>query len=156
MQTIRDFIQRGDLFGEINLVNELNFNEQAVAPNNEVSICSFLISDFKNLLLQNPRLALSYTKFVGLKMKRIKNRYSNLVSKDDGTRLVGFLEDWAENEGVKKENQYIVDNYLTQTDIAQIICTSRLSVTILFNVLEHEGLIRYNRKEFIIDNIASF
>lgn len=155
-ETIKDIIQRGDLFGELDLVNDLNSNEHAIALTNEVSFCSFLMSDFENLLLQNPSLALSYTKFVGLKMKRIKNSYSNLVSKDARTRLVGFLKDWAENEGVKKENRYTVENYLTQTDIAQIICTSRQTATILLNDLEHEGLIHYNRKELIIEDISKF
>lgn len=155
-ETIKDIIQRGDLFGELDLANDLNSNEHAVALTNEVSICSFLMSDFENLLLQNPSLALSYTKFVGLKMKRIKNSYSNLVSKDARTRLIGFLKDWAVNEGVKKDNQYTVENYLTQTDIAQIICTSRQTTTILLNDLEHEGLIHYNRKELIIEDITKF
>lgn len=155
-EAIKDIIQRGDLFGELDLVNDPNSNEHAVALTNEVSICSFLMSDFENLLLQNPSLALSYTKFVGLKMKRIKNSYSNLVSKDARTRLVGLLKDWAVNEGVKKENTYTVENYLTQTDIAQIICTSRQTATILLNDLEHEGLIHYNRKELIIEDISKF
>ena len=155
-ETIKDIIQRGDLFGELDLANDTNSNEQAVALTNEVSICSFLMSDFENLLLQNPSLALSYTKFVGLKMKRIKNSYSNLISKDARTRLVVFLKDWTENEGVKTENKYTVENYLTQTDIAQIICTSRQTATILLNDLEHEGLIHYNRKELIIEDISKF
>lgn len=155
-ETIKDIIQRGDLFGELDLVNDPNSNEQAVALTNEVSICSFLMSDFENLLLHNSSLALSYTKFVGLKMKRIKNSYSNLVSKDARTRLIGFLRDWAVNEGVKKENRYTVENYLTQTDIAQIICISRQTTTILLNELEHEGLIHYNRKELIIEDISKF
>ncbi|UUW08409.1 Crp/Fnr family transcriptional regulator [Flavobacterium plurextorum] len=153
-ETIKDIIQRGDLFGELDLANDVNSNEQAIALTNEVSICSFLMSDFENLLLQNPSLALTYTKFVGLKMKKIKNSYSNLVSKDARTRLVGFLKDWAENEGVKNNNHYSVENYLTQTDIAQIICTSRQTATILLNDLEHEGLIHYNRKELIIEDIS--
>lgn len=155
-ETIKDIIQRGDLFGELDLDNDLNSNEQAVALTNEVSICSFLMSDFENLLLQNPQLALSYTKFVGLKMKRIKNSYSNLISRDARTRLIGFLKDWAEKEGVKKDNKYTVENYLTQTDIAQIICTSRQTATQLLNELEHEGLIQYNRKELIVKDMSKF
>jgi CRP/FNR family transcriptional regulator len=53
------------------------------------------MSDFEDLLLRKS-LALSYTKFVGLKMKRIKNSYANLISKDAKTRLFQFLKDWAD------------------------------------------------------------
>jgi CRP-like cAMP-binding protein len=152
-ETIKDIIQKGDLFGELELSSDCNSNERAVALTDDVSICSFLMTDFENLLLQNPSMAVSYTKFVGTKMRRIRNRYTNLVSKDARTRLVTFLKDWAFNEGVNDENRFTIDNYLTQNDIAQLICTSRQTATILLNDLEQEGLIQYNRKELIIEDI---
>jgi CRP-like cAMP-binding protein len=132
-ETIKDIIQKGDLFGELSLENDKNSNEYAKALTDEVAICSFLMSDFENLLLQNPSLALSYTKFVGLKMKRIKNSYSNLISKDAKTRLYEFLKDWAEKEGKRTENRVVIENYLTQNDMAQVICTSRQTATQLLN-----------------------
>lgn len=61
-ETIKDIIQKGDLFGELELDNDANSNEFAKALTDEVAICSFLLSDFENLLLKNPDLALSYTK----------------------------------------------------------------------------------------------
>ena len=113
------------------------------------------MSDFEDLLLRNPNLALSYTKFVGLKLKRIKNSYSNLISKDAKTRLFQFLKDWAEKEGKKIENKVVIENYLTQNDIAQIICTSRQTATLLLNEMETNGTIIYSRKEIIIMDINS-
>ena len=113
------------------------------------------MSDFEELILKNPNLALSYTKFVGLKMKRLKNSYSNLVSKDAKTRLLTFLSEWAQKEGVYDGNKVTIENYLTQNDIAQIICTSRQTATQLMNELEEKGLIYYNRKQIMIGNIAT-
>jgi CRP-like cAMP-binding protein len=153
-ETIKDIIQKGDLFGELSLENDKNSNEYAKALTDEVAICSFLMSDFENLLLQNPSLALSYTKFVGLKMKRIKNSYSNLISKDAKTRLYEFLKDWAEKEGKRTENRVVIENYLTQNDMAQVICTSRQTATQLLNEMEINGLLLYNRKEIIIEDIT--
>ncbi len=153
-ETIKDIIQKGDLFGELELDSDRNSNEYAKALTDEVAICSFLLSDFENLLLQNPSLALSYTKFVGLKMKRIKNSYANLMSKDAKTRLLNFLKDWAEKEGRKDGNRIIIENFLTQNDIAQIICTSRQTATSLLNELEENGVMHYGRKEIIIEDIT--
>lgn len=153
-ETIKDIIQKGDLFGELTLENDVNSNEYGKALTDEIIICSFLLSDFENLLLQNPSLALSYTKFVGLKMKRIKNSYANLISKDAKTRLYQFLKDWAEREGKRTENRVVIENYLTQNDIAQIICTSRQTATQLLNEMETKGLLYYNRKEIIIEDIT--
>ena len=153
-ETIKEILQKGDLFGELSLENDGDVNEYAKVLTDEVSICSFLLSDFEDLLVRNPSLALSYTKFVGLKMKRFKNNYSNLVSKDARTRLILFIKDWAEREGIQEGKKYTISNYLTQTDIAQIICTSRQTATLLLNELEEKNLIYYNRKEIIIDDIS--
>jgi CRP/FNR family transcriptional regulator len=153
-ETIKEILQKGDLFGELSLEHDKEVNEYAKALTEEVSICSFLLSDFEDLLVKNPTLALSYTKFVGLKMKRFKNNYSNLVSKDAKTRLISFLKDWAEREGIQEDKKFTINNYLTQTDIAQIICTSRQTATLLLNELEEKNLIYYNRKEIIIDDIS--
>ena len=152
-ETIKDIIQKGDLFGELTLENDSESNEYAKVLSDEVAICSFLMSDFENLLLQYPSLALSYTKFVGLKMKRIKNSYANLVSKDAKTRLFQFLKDWADREGDKEGDKVVLENYLTQNDIAQIICTSRQTATHLLNEMEAHGLLLYNRREIIIPDI---
>ena len=153
-EIIKDIIQKGDLFGELELDNDTNSNEYAKALTDDIIICSFLLSDFENLLLQNPTLALSYTKFVGLKMKRIKNSYANLMSKDAKTRLLTFIKDWASREGKQVEHRIVIENYLTQTDIAQIICTSRQTATSLLNELETTGLLYYGRKEIIIEDIS--
>lgn len=153
-ETIKDIIQKGDLFGELTLENDKNSNEYAKALTDEVAICSFLMSDFENLMLQNPNLALTYTKFVGLKMKRIKNNYSNLMNKDAKTRLFTFIKEWAEKEGKKDGNKVTLENYLTQADIAQIIGTSRQTATQLLNEMEEKQLIFYTRKEILIDDIT--
>jgi CRP/FNR family transcriptional regulator len=153
-ETIKDIIQKGDLFGELTLETDDQTNEYAKVLSDDVAICSFLLSDFEDLLLRNPSLALSYTKFVGLKMKRIKNSYSNLISKDAKTRLFQFLKDWAEKEGKRLGNKVVIENYLTQNDIAQIICTSRQTATQLLNEMENNGTLIYNRKEIIIADIT--
>lgn len=155
-ETIKDIIQKGDLFGELDLDPDKNSNEYAQALTDEVSICSFLLSDFEDLLLRNPNLAVSYTKFVGRKMKRIRNNYANLVSKDAKTRLCQFLKDWAQREGKPDGNAITLDNYLTQTDIAQIICTSRQTATQLLNEMETSGLLKYNRKQIFIPDVTAF
>ncbi len=153
-ETIKDIIQKGDLFGELTLEKDAQVNEYAKVLTDEVSICSFLMSDFEDLLLRNPSLALSYTKFVGLKMKRIKNNYANLVSKDAKTRLRQFLIDWSQNEGKREGDRVTIENYLTQNDIAQIICTSRQTATQLLSEMEASGTLIYNRKEIIIADLT--
>ncbi len=152
-EVVKDIIQKGDLFGHLELDEVQEVNEYAKALTPEVSICSFLQSDFEQLMLKHPDLALSYTKFVGLKMKRLKNNYSNLMSKDARTRLISFFYEWAQKEGKTTNGKTYIENYLTQNDIAQIICTSRQTAVQLLNELESAGWVYYSRKEIIIEDI---
>ncbi|WP_396155130.1 Crp/Fnr family transcriptional regulator, partial [Flavobacterium macrobrachii] len=53
-ETIKEILQKGDLFGELSLENDGEVNEYAKVLTDEVSICSFLLSDFEDLLVRNP------------------------------------------------------------------------------------------------------
>jgi CRP/FNR family transcriptional regulator len=88
-------------------------------------------------------------------MKRLKMNYANLVSKDAKSRLITFLKEWANKEGKESEQGIVIENYLTQTDIAQLICTARQTATLLLNELTEEGKIIYGRREIIIPNLNS-
>ncbi len=147
----KEIIQKGDLFGELSLDTTMANNEFAQVLTNSVTICSFLLKDFEALMEQHPELALSYTKLVGLKFKKLKNSYSNLVFKDARSRLIQFLKDWAARDGNETLDAIVIENYLTQQDIAHIICTTRQTATQLLNQLETEGLLKYDRKELILD-----
>ena len=52
-----------------------------------------------------------------------------------------------------RDSSYTLPNYLTQKDIAQLICTTRQTIITLFNELEKDGLISYSQKEIIIPDI---
>lgn len=64
------------------------------------------------------------------------------------------MKDWAAREGKREGDRVTIQNYLTQNDIAQIICTSRQTATVLLNELEENGLMHYGRKEIIIEDIS--
>lgn len=147
----KEIIQKGDLFGELSLDTTIANNEYAQVLTNSVTICSFLLKDFEALMEQHPDLALSYTKLVGLKFKKLKNSYSNLVFKDARSRLIQFLKEWAARDGNETLDAIVIENYLTQQDIAHIICTTRQTATQLLNQLETEGHLKYDRKELVLD-----
>ena len=79
-----------------------------------------------------------------------------MVSKDAKTRLLTFIKKWVERDGKSDGNRVIIENYRTQNNIAQIICTSRQTATSLLNELEENGLMHYGRKEIIIEDILKF
>lgn len=149
-ENIKEVLLAGDIFGEMALEPQEENNEVAIALSSDVTLCSFLMSDFEQLMTKHPDLAISYIKFVGLRMRRVKNNYSNLIAKDVKARLKIFFEDWIEKEGKAVNDEWIIENYLTQADISQLICTSRQSIATLINELEENGILQYGRKEIRI------
>ncbi|WP_428656955.1 Crp/Fnr family transcriptional regulator [Runella sp.] len=151
-EKIKEVIQKGDLFGQITL-DTVETDEYAVALSDAVTVCSFKIEDFENVIQQNPTLAIKFTKLIGLRFRRLENRYTNLMFKDVRTRLLLFLEEWAEKEGTPTPEGITLKNYLTHQDVAGLICSTRQTVTQLFSELKQHGLLDYNRSNIIIPDI---
>ena len=154
-ETVKEVLRSGDLFGQYTFdeMTDENQDEFAVAISDKVVICSFKIDDFEEILNKNPQLAVRYTKLVGFKIKRITNSYSNLMFKDVKTRFALFLKDWALREGKGADKDITVKNYLTHNDIAGLICSTRQTVTLLFNEFKNAGLIDYDRSEIIVHDV---
>src|SRR5688572_22032122 len=139
---IREIIHKGEIFGQITLDRENLNGEFAQAYKADVSICAFTIPDFQRLLQSRPELALKYSKLVGHKVRHIENRLVNLLNKDVKTRLANFFYQLVQLQSSENKNSALcVPNYLTHEDIAQLIGSSRQTVTTLINELVEEGVL---------------
>jgi CRP/FNR family cyclic AMP-dependent transcriptional regulator len=149
-EVIREVLKEGDVFGQIGLENYDSEGEFAQAIKGEASICSFTISDFEDILKKRPDLAVSFTKLVGLKFKKLQNRLSNIVFKDVKQRLVEFFITFSENNNPDALDKITIQNYLTHADIASLIGSTRQTVTTLINKMEEDSVLHFERKEVII------
>jgi len=152
----KDILGPGDFFGQITLERTNLNGEFAQAFKSSVSLCSFTIDHFNNLLNNRPDMAVKYSKLIGLRMKRFENRLINILHKDVKSRLIAFLQQLL-HDAVKpriiSEFQVFIPNYLTHEEIAHLIGTSRQTVTTLFNELEEGGICIYSRKEIKFSNV---
>src|SRR6266540_1513840 len=115
-------------------------------------VCSFIVSDFRSLLQANPHIALSYANKVSRKLRKLENRHADLVFRDAKARLIHFIKNWARMDGSLIGDKIVLPNYLTHTDIAGFISTSRQSVNVLFNELRDAGMLFYNRKKIELND----
>lgn len=154
-EMIKDIVLTGDMFGEIPNNSFKLTHEYAEILSSEVILCTFTMDEFEKLMHKHPLLALSFSKKMGEKLRRLEHRYSNLVFKDVKARLKDFLFDWAEKEGKEAEDGLIIRNYLTHHEIASLISSSRQTVTTLINELKEEGVIRYSRSQITIPSLGA-
>jgi CRP/FNR family transcriptional regulator, cyclic AMP receptor protein len=151
----KDVIMAGDIFGELTLDSTLDANtkqELAIVATKEVVICSFLVENFEKLLASKPELSLSYMKWVGFKLSKLKMRYADLIAKDVKTRLINFMQNWITENGEQKEGDWQIKNVLTQKDIAGIIGATRQTVATTISQLEDDGLLVYGRDVIVLKN----
>ena len=155
-EVIKEIIRQGEVFGQFTLEkNNLN-GEFAQAYKGDVSLCAFNIEDFEKLLKKKPELAFHYSKHVGQKLHRFQNRLLNVLNKDVRTRLINFLLMLAKEEGGAIENdKFSLQNFLTHEDIAQLIGSSRQTVTTMLNELESKGFILVTRQVIEIPSVKN-
>jgi len=148
----KDILGPGDFFGQIGLERDNLGGEFAQAIKSNVSICSFSVEHFNSLLLNRPDMAIRYSKLIGLRMKRFENRLLNILQKDVKSRIMLFLEQLLRDakDPVKiSEHEVRIHNYLTHEEIAQLVGTSRQTVTTIFIELRDEGYCIHTRKEIV-------
>ncbi len=151
-ELIKDILTEPDIFGDLGLDGKLINEECAEALTANTIICSFHVSDFKRILEENPVMLLSYARKVNSKLQRLENRHADLVFLDTKDRLIRFIKNWARTDGNRMGDKIILNNYLTHSDIAGFIATSRQSVNMLLNELRSSGMLCYNRKHIELNN----
>ena len=151
-ELIKDILTAPDVFGDLSLEGNPSLDEFAEALTANTVVCVFTIPDFKKLLRENPTMALSYANIVNSKLKKLEGRHSDLVFRDAKSRLIRFIKNWAISDGNRVGDKIILNNYLTHSDIAGVIATSRQSVNTLLNELRDSGILFYNRKKIELND----
>jgi len=151
-EVLIDVLQKGDLFGDLNLERSDEVTDFFKVVSEEAIICTFLKERLEELTLKKPDFALKYIKFIGFRYKSIQNNYKNILFKDAKSRLLLLLHMLIEKENIEAST-FKLPNYLTQKDYAQLICASRQTIISLFKELEHEGLLHYSQKAIFIPDV---
>jgi|SRR5450432_1116603 len=155
-EKVMEIIQKGEIFGQLTLERRNLNGEFAQAYKQDVSLCAFNIEDFEKLLKERPELAVQYSKQVGTKLRTIENRLMNLLNKDVKTRLLHFFWQLVENKlGENKPEGFCMPNYLKHEDIANLIGSSRQTVTTMINELVAEGILSFNRHQICFLNVKN-
>jgi CRP/FNR family transcriptional regulator len=153
-EVIREVLKEGDVFGQVGLETYNHQGEFAKAIKESAVICSFTIQDFESILQKRPDLAISFTKLVGLKFKRLQNRLSNIVFKDVKVRLLEFFISLIEQHQLGQPETVEISNYLTHADVASLIGATRQTVTTLINQLEYDKVLFFDRKKIFVPDVA--
>ncbi len=152
-EMIKEIVMPGDLFGDLLFNQEGIHYEYAEVISERATYYTFEVSQLSALIRSNPVLMMNYMAKVSDKFKSMESRYVHMVTKDVKSRLLYCFKEWARKEGKQLGDKVVIKNSLTHNDLANMISTSRQTVTVILNELKESGVISYNRKEIEFSRI---
>ncbi len=155
-EVVRAILGKGEMFGELAIQGEEKRSEIAEAMDDDTLVCPVRKDQVYELMHDNKEFTFKIYKWIGFRMKKMERRIDNLIFKDVRSRLIDFLRELAIEKGVKKDQSVIIPHFFTHKNIANLIGTSRQTVTTTLNELRDEGLIDFDRKQFQIKQLDKF
>jgi CRP/FNR family transcriptional regulator, cyclic AMP receptor protein len=152
-ETILAFIEPGELFGELSLVQPGGRDEFAEA----MQKCQVVLipgDEVRRLMETHADVALKVTKLFGLRMQRIERRLKSLMYRSNRERLVALLLELAERYGRNVENGVQIGIRLSHQELASVIGATRETVTVLLGNLRDEELLSITRRQLVLHDVA--
>jgi CRP-like cAMP-binding protein len=151
-QSILAFIEPGEVFGELCLVDSAERDELAIAamPSRIVLIPQ---EAFEELMRRHADLALGITRLVGLRRRRIERRLKSLLFRSSHDRLVQLLVDLAGDYGAPTTQGVELRIKLSHQELASIIGSTRETVTHTLGELQEQGLLILGRQRIVLRSL---
>ncbi len=143
------FIDEGEIFGELALVDEAPRSEFAEAAD-PTELLAIPRDELFRLVESRPDLALQISKLVGLRRRRIESRLRNILFRNNRQRVAGVLLELLESHGERDGPCWLIRLKLSHQEIASLIGATRETVTIVLGQLQLDGLIRVRRRAITV------
>jgi CRP-like cAMP-binding protein len=111
------------------------------------------LEDFKKIIIQNPVLTANLIRILGGILRDTNDALLNLAFKEVNSRLANLLLKMAREKGVTTEQGIVFEPGLTHEEIANIISSTRQTVTSILNRFEKAGIINVQKKKIIVKNM---
>jgi CRP/FNR family cyclic AMP-dependent transcriptional regulator len=151
-ETVLAFIEPGEIFGELSLLNPGQREEfaEAMSTSTIVMISGEVI---RNLMESRPSLTIQLTRLMGLRRQRIERRLKSLLFRSNRERLVYLLLELAARYGEQAEDGIALSIRLSHQKLSSVIGSTRETVTVLLGELQHERSLIIKRRQIILTNL---
>ncbi len=145
-------LQKGDVFGELAMIGETSRKDFAQAIE-DAEVISIKLEDVKKQMKNHSGLSILIMKMMGARVHEMEQRLESLVFKDSRTRIIEFIILSLDKSGQRMGYEWVLRNFITHQDIANITATSRQTVTMVLNELKNENIIHFDRKRLLIRDL---
>ena len=143
---------KGEVFGELAMLGENKRRDYALALE-DTEVCMISSSQMKELIKDHSSLSLFFMRLMGSKVIEMENRLESLVFKDSRSRIVEYLVELVQKRGQRVGYEWVVRQFITHQEIANLTATSRQTVTTVLNELRNNEILTFNRKRLLIRDL---
>jgi len=148
-QSILAFIEPGEMFGELSIVDDGPRDEYAEAI--EKSTVLQIPGDvIRHLIEHHPEVSLGVTRLIGFRRRRVERRLKNLLFLSNRQRLTHLLIELAGQYGKHTPAGIELTIKLSHQDLANVIGSTRETVTVELGAMQNEGLLTTGRRKITI------
>jgi CRP/FNR family cyclic AMP-dependent transcriptional regulator len=144
-------IDPGELFGEL-AVFENGPREEFAETMEKSTVVLIPASLIHGLMEQHTHVSLGVTRLMGLRRQRVERRLKSLLFRSNRERLISLLLELAENYGRTNPDGLLIGIKLSHQELANMIGSTRETVTVLLGELQSEGLLAIQRRQVILRN----
>lgn len=151
-EVLQDMLSSGQIFGEQGLSNETHRKEFAKALDN-ATVRIIRLSYLRELMAQKPDLTQKIIALINEKHYKMQERWRSQTRTHSKVRIIHFMMDLAKQHGRKVGTEMLVLNFFTHQELADLVGSSRQTVTMLLNDLKSRNLIYFDRKRLLVRNM---
>ncbi len=144
-EVILAFLHRGDIFGELAVVDDAPRDHTATA-NDDCVICSFERDTVVRVMRETPDIGIQITKLIGLRIRTFRSRVEELLCKSAPARVAHALLSLAEEHGVPDSDGIVVALRLSQGDLGRLVGLSRETVNAILQEWREQRLVTMDRR----------
>jgi CRP-like cAMP-binding protein len=154
-EVILSILGEGDFFGEMSIFDGENRSANVIALE-DTSVLILKRGDFLDLLEKHPKIAIVLLQEMAMRLRRSDQQIEGLSLSDAENRIAMSLLRLAEDLGVIKQGQVVIENLPYQQDIANMAGTSRETVSRMLTLLQRKGYIQKRGRRLTITNYDEF
>jgi CRP-like cAMP-binding protein len=145
-EVILSVLGEGEFFGEMALIDDEPRSAHVIAMEDSMLVV-LRREDFAPILSSTPAIAIALLRELSRRLRRVDEKVGSLVLLDVNGRVARLLLDMADENGGER-----ITRRLTHHTIAQMIGSSRETVSRTMRDLVDKGLIEVGRKEILVKN----
>ncbi|MFH1213820.1 MAG: Crp/Fnr family transcriptional regulator [Candidatus Neomarinimicrobiota bacterium] len=154
-EVILSILGEGDFFGEMSIFDGENRSANVIALE-DTDVLILKRGDFLDLLEKHPKIAIVLLQEMAMRLRRSDQQIEGLSLSDAENRIAMSLLRLAEDLGVIKQGQVVIENLPYQQDIANMAGTSRETVSRMLTLLQRKGYVQKRGRKLIIANYDEF